>query len=196
MTAIAAFNDLPVKTVNGTVIYMRDVAHVHDGSQTQTNVVHVDGKNAVLLSVIKAGTISTLRIISGIKSLLPNVAKTMPASLQLTAVGDQSAYVISAVSDVVREALLAAALTAAMILLFLGSWRSTLIIVVSIPLAVLASITALSLIGETINVATLGGLALAVGILVDDATVTIENISGISIGQDIETSISMAPARS
>ena len=189
-STIAAFNDLPIKTVNGTVIYMRDVAYVHDGSPPQTNVVHVDGKNAVLLAVVKSGAASTLDIISGIRALLPSVAKTMPASLNLTAVGDQSVYVTSAVSGVVREALIAAMLTAVMILLFLGSWRSTLIIAISIPLAILSSITALSLLGETINVMTLGGLALAVGILVDDATVTIENVNRhLELGQDIETSI-------
>jgi multidrug efflux pump subunit AcrB len=187
---IAAFNDLPIKTVNGTVIYMRDVAYVHDGSPPQTNVVHVDGKSAVLLGVVKAGATSTLSIISGIKQLLPSVAKTLPASLNLTAVGDQSVFVTSAVSSVIREGAIAAALTGTMILLFLGSWRSTLIITVSIPLAILASVTALSLIGETINVMTLGGLALAVGILVDDATVTIENINWhLEHGKAVETAI-------
>jgi multidrug efflux pump subunit AcrB len=187
---IAAFNDLPIKTVNGTVIYMRDVADVHDGSPPQTNVVHVDGKNAVLLAVIKAGAVSTLSIISGIKQLLPSVSKTLPAGLNLTAVGDQSVFVTSAVSSVVREAAIAAALTGLMILLFLGNWRSTLIISISIPLAILASLTALSLLGETINVMTLDGLALAVGILVDDATVTIENINRhLEGGEEIETSI-------
>src|SRR5258707_4187249 len=149
---------------------------LHDGSPPQTNVVHVDGKSAVLLAVVKAGATSTLSIISGIKQLLPSVAQTLPASLKLTAVGDQSVFVTSAVSGVIREGAIAAALTGLMILLFLGSWRSTLIITVSIPLAILASVTMLSLLGETINVMTLGGLALAVGILVDDATVTIENI--------------------
>src|SRR5947209_1365971 len=187
---IAAFNDLPIKTVNGTVIYMRDVAYVHDGSPPQTNVVHVDGKNAVLLAVLKAGSVSTLAIISGIKQLLPSVSQTLPQGLNLTAVGDQSVYVTSAVSSVIREGIIAAALTGMMILLFLGSWRSTLIIAISIPLAVLTSITALSIIGETINVMTLGGLALAVGILVDDATVTIENVNRhLEMGEDIETSI-------
>jgi multidrug efflux pump subunit AcrB len=187
---IAAFNDLPIKTVNGTVIYMRDVAYVHDGSPPQTNVVHVDGKSAVLLAVVKAGATSTLSIISDIKQLLPSVAKTLPAGLNLTAVGDQSMFVISAVSGVVREGVIAAALTGLMILLFLGSWRSTLIITASIPLAILASVTTLSLLGETINVMTLGGLALAVGILVDDATVTIENISShLERGKEIETAI-------
>ena len=187
---IAAFNDLPIKTVNGTVIYMRDVAYVHDGSPPQTNVVHVDGKNAVLLAVVKAGTASTLAIISGIKQLLPGVAQTLPAGLNLTAVGDQSGFVTSAVSSVITEGVIAAALTGMMILLFLGSWRSTLIITVSIPLAILASVTTLSVLGETINVMTLGGLALAVGILVDDATVTIENINWhLERGKQIETAI-------
>jgi len=187
---IGAFNDLPIKTVNGTVIYMRDVAYVHDGSPPQTNVVHVDGRSAVLLAVVKAGATSTLSIISGIKQLLPSVAKTLPASLNLTAVGDQSVFVTSAVSGVIREGAIAAALTGMMILLFLGSWRSTLIITISIPLAILASVTTLSLLGETINVMTLGGLALAVGILVDDATVTIENINWhLEHGKEIETAI-------
>src|SRR5690348_10507394 len=187
---IAAFNDLPIKTVNGTVIYMRDVADVHDGSPPQTNVVHVDGKSAVLLSVVKAGAVSTLSIVSGIKQLLPNVAKTLPTGLNLAAVGDQSVFVTSAVSSVMREGVIAAALTGLMILLFLGNWRSTLIITVSIPLAILASVTMLSVLGETINVMTLGGLALAVGILVDDATVTIENINWhLERGKEIETAI-------
>src|ERR1700704_2088765 len=187
---VAAFNDLPIKTVNGTVIYMRDVADVHDGSPPQTNVVHVDGKSAVLLAVVKAGATSTLSIISEIKQLLPSVARTLPASLNLTAVGDQSVLVTSAVSGVIREGAIAAALTGLMILLFLGSWRSTLIITVSIPLAILASVTTLSLLGETINVMTLGGLALAVGILVDDATVTIENINWhLEHGKETEIAI-------
>src|SRR5256884_85179 len=189
-TVITAFNDLPIETVNGTVIYMRDVANVHDGSPPQTNVVHVDGKSAVLLAVVKAGATSTLSIISGIRQLLPSVAQTLPSSLKLTAVGDQSVFVTSAVSSVITEGAIAAALTGMMILLFLGSWRSTLIITVSIPLAILASVTALSLLGETINVMTLGGLALAVGILVDDATVTIENINWhLEHGKEIETAI-------
>jgi multidrug efflux pump subunit AcrB len=169
---------------------MRDVADVHDGSPPQINVVHVDGKSAVLLAVVKAGAVSTLSIISGIKQLLPSVIKTLPSSLNLAAVGDQSVFVTSAVSSVVREGVIAAALTGLMILLFLGNWRSTLIITVSIPLAILASVTMLSLLGETINVMTLGGLALAVGILVDDATVTIENINWhLEHGKEIETAI-------
>ena len=187
---IAAFNDLPIKTVNGTVIYMRDVADVHDGSPPQTNVVHVDGKSAVLLAIVKAGAVSTLSIISGIKQLLPSVAKTLPASLNLAAVGDQSVFVTSAVYSVMREGVIAAALTGMMVLLFLGSWRSTLIITVSIPLSILASVAALSALGETINVMTLGGLALAVGILVDEATVTIENISWhLEHGKEVEAAI-------
>jgi multidrug efflux pump subunit AcrB len=187
---IQAFNDLPIKTVNGTVIYMRDVAYVHDGSPPQTSVVHVNGKSAVLMSVVKSGAASTLDIISGVKSLLPSVAQTLPSNLSLTAVGDQSTYVTSAVSGVIREGITAAALTALMILLFLGSWRSTLIITASIPLAILGSLTVLSLLGETINVMTLGGLALAVGILVDDATVTIENIeSHLEQGKKVQTAI-------
>src|SRR6202022_3685514 len=147
--AVKAFNDLPIKTVNGTVIYMRDVAYVHDGSPPQTNVVHVDGKSAVLLAVIKAGGVSTLSVVSGIKQLLPSVAKTFPSGLNLTAVGDQSVFVTSAVSSVIREGVIAAALTGLMILLFLGNWRSTLIITISIPLAILASVTMLSVLGET-----------------------------------------------
>src|ERR1700726_4203414 len=187
---ITAFNDLPIKTVNGTVVYMRDVANVHDGSPPQTNVVHVDSKSAVLLAIVKAGATSTLSIISGIRQLLPSVAQTLPSSLKLTAVGDQSVFVTSAVSSVITEGAIAAGVTGMMILLFLGSWRSTLIITVSIPLAILASVTALSLLGETINVMTLGGLALAVGILVDDATVTIENINWhLEHGKETETAI-------
>src|SRR6267142_376237 len=187
--AVAAFNDLPVKTVNGTVVYMRDVAYVHDGSPPQTNAVHVNGASAVLLTIMKSGASSTLDIINGVKRLLPSVSQTLPASLKLTAVGDQSVFVTDAVSSVVREGVIAAALTGAMILLFLGSWRSTLIITLSIPLAILAALTGLSLLGETINVMTLGGLALAVGILVDDA-VTIENINWhLEQGKAIEPAI-------
>src|SRR5882672_8728105 len=155
---ISAFNDLPIKTVNGTVITMRDVAYVHDGAPPQTNVVHVDGQNAVLLSIVKSGATSTLAIISQVKQLLPAIRATLPSSLNISAVGDQSPFVTSAVSGVVREGLIAAALTALMILLFIGSWRSTVIIITSIPLAILASVAALSAIGETINIMTLGGL--------------------------------------
>src|SRR6267143_1155596 len=188
--AVEAFNDIPIKTVNGTVIYMRDVAYVHDGSPPQTNAVHVNGASAVLLTIMKAGASSTLDIINGVKSLLPSVSQTLPSSLKLTAVGDQSVFVTDAVSSVIREGVIAAALTGVMILLFLGSWRSTLIITLSIPLAILAALTGLSLLGETINVMTLGGLALAVGILVDDATVTIENINWhLEQGKEVEPAI-------
>ncbi|MDB5482301.1 MAG: transporter, partial [Caulobacteraceae bacterium] len=189
-TAIGAFNDLPIKTANGAVIYMRDVAFVHDGSPPQTNVVHVDGHSAVLLSVIKSGATSTLSIIAGVKALLPQIEKTLPPGLELTTAGDQSSFVTAAVSGVVREGIIAASLTGLMILLFLGSWRSTLIITVSIPLSILASVAALSAMGQTINVMTLGGLALAVGILVDDATVNIENINRrLEGGDDIRAAI-------
>src|ERR1700688_2823285 len=189
-TAIEAFNDLPIKNVNGTVIYMRDVAYVHDGSPPQINAVHVNRASAVLLTIMKTGASSTLDIINSVKGLLPSVAQTLPSSLKLTAVGDQSGFVTDAVSSVIREGVIAAVLTGMMILLFLGSWRSTLIITVSIPLAVLAALAGLSLLGETINVMTLGGLALAVGILVDDATVTIENInSHRERGKEIEPAI-------
>ena len=189
-TAIQAFNDLPVKSANGTVIYMRDVAYVHDGNPPQTNAVRVNGASAVLLTIQKAGTSSTLDIINNVKALLPSVSKTLPGNLRLNAVGDQSVYVTDAVSSVVREAIIAAVLTGLMIMLFLGSWRSTLIITVSIPLAILAALAGLSLLGETINVMTLDGLALAVGILVDDATVNIENINHhLELGEPLEPAI-------
>ncbi len=188
--AIAELNDLPVKRENGTIIYVRDVAFVHDGSPPQINVVHVDGSPAVLMTVLKSGSASTLDIISGVKALLPKIAESLPKSLNLKAVGDQSVFVTDAVTSVIREGIIAAGLTGLLIFVFLGSWRSTLIITVSIPLAILASLTALSVIGETINVMTMGGLALAVGILVDDATVTIENINfHLEQGKEIETAI-------
>jgi CzcA family heavy metal efflux pump len=170
-------NDLPVKKVNGTIIYIHDVAYVHQGSPPQTNLVRVNGSRAVLMTILKAGAASTLEVIDGIKSLLPRVEESLPSSLNLHAVGDQSIFVKTAVFGVIREAALAAALVGVMILIFLGSWRSTVIILIEIPLAILFALTALSWLGETINVMTLGGLALAVGILVDDGTVTIENIN-------------------
>src|SRR6204780_2305261 len=172
---IAELNDLPIKKVNGTVVYIHDVAFVHDGAPPQTNMVRVDGSHAVLMTIQKSGSASTLDVIDGVKALLPKIKESLPKSLELHAVGDQSVFVNDAVSGVIREGSIAAALTGLMILLFLGSWRSTLIITISIPLAILASIATLSLLGETINVMTLSGLALAVGILVDDATVEIEN---------------------
>ncbi|MCP3726477.1 efflux RND transporter permease subunit [Paraburkholderia sp. CNPSo 3272] len=174
---VAALNDLPIKTVNGSVVYVRDVAHVIDGYAPQTNIVRADGKRAALLTVEKTGSASTLTIIQQVKAMLPTIAAGLPSALKITPLSDQSVFVKSAISGVVREALIAACLTAAMILLFLGSWRATLIIAVTIPLAVLTSLIALAALGETINIMTLGGLALAVGILVDDATVAIENIT-------------------
>lgn len=183
-------NDIPLKTPSGTLIHVRDVAHIYDGAPPQTNVVRVDGHRAVLMSVLKTGSASTLNIINSIKSLLPSVRADMPDGMHLHAVGDQSLFVKAAVAGVIREGLIAAALTALMILLFLGSWRSTLIIAVSIPLSVLVSLSVLAALGETINIMTLGGLALAVGILVDDATVAIENINWhLEQGKDPETAI-------
>jgi multidrug efflux pump subunit AcrB len=185
------FNNLPIKVVDGAVVFMRDVAYVHDGSPPQTNVVQLDGRKGILMAVLKIGSASTLDIISGIKERLPAIQATLPPGVTLTFVGDQSGFVKASVTAVVREGLIAAALTGFMILVFLGSWRSTLIITVSIPLAVLSSLTALSVLGQTINVMTLGGLALAVGILVDDATVTIENVNRHmeELGEDILTAI-------
>jgi multidrug efflux pump subunit AcrB len=174
---IGDFNNLPIKVVNGAVVFMRDVAQVHNGSPPQTNVVQSDGRKGVLMSVLKIGSASTLDIIAGVKARLPAIQATLPEGVKLKYVADQSGFVRSSVAAVVREGLIAAALTGFMILVFLGSWRSTFIITVSIPLAVLSSLIVLSVLGQTINVMTLGGLALAVGILVDDATVTIENIN-------------------
>jgi CzcA family heavy metal efflux pump len=172
----AELNQIPIKQVGGTTIYLGDVATVSDGFQVQTNVVRQDGRRGVLISILKAGNASTLDVVSQVRAMLPRIAKIVPPELKMTPLADQSIFVRGAVDGVVREAVIAAALTALMILLFLGSWRSTLIIAVSIPLSILTAIIALSFLGETINIMTLGGLALAVGILVDDATVTIENI--------------------
>jgi multidrug efflux pump subunit AcrB len=174
---IADLNRIPIKTIGDTTIYMKDVAWVRDGFPPQTNIVRVNGQRSVLLTIQKAGDASTLGVISGIKSILPRIAATVPAQLKMSPLADQSIFVKGAISGVVREALIAACLTAFMILMFLGNWRSTVIIATSIPLAILCSIITLSLIGETINIMTLGGLALAVGILVDDATVEVENIN-------------------
>src|SRR3982075_3940086 len=174
---IADLNRIPIKTIGGTTIYIKDVAWVRDGFPPQTNIVRVNGQRSVLLTIQKAGNASTLSVIAGIKSLLPQIKTTVPAQLQIAPLADQSIFVQGAISGVVRETLIAACLTAFMILAFLGSWRSTLIIATSIPLAILTSIIVLSAIGQTINIMTLGGLALAVGILVDDATVEVENIN-------------------
>ena len=187
---VAELNDLPVATRNGSVIYVRDVAHVRDGYPPQTNIVRRDGHRGVLMSVLKTGSASTLDIIRGIKERMPRIRDALPPDFKIDLVGDQSIFVRAAISGVVREAVIAASLTALMILLFLGTWRSTLIIAISIPLSILASIICLSALGETINIMTLGGLALAVGILVDDATVTIENINmHLERGEDVEAAI-------
>jgi multidrug efflux pump subunit AcrB len=182
--------DLPIKTVNGAMVYIHDVASVRDGNPPQTNIVHVNGNRSVLMMVLKAGSISTLDIIAGIKQKVIDVKDSMPDALKVGFIGDQSIFVRGAITGVAYEGVIAALLTSVMILLFLGSWRSTVIIATSIPLAVLGAIIALSAIGETLNIMTLGGLALAVGILVDDATVTIENINyHLEQGKPVEQSI-------
>ncbi len=187
---IEELNDLPIKTLNGTTIYMRDVAHVRNGYPPQTNIVRVDGRRAALMTIEKTGSVSTLSIVDRIRALLPVVATSLPPQLKMRPLADQSIFVRAAINDVVVEALIAACLTAIMILVFLGSWRSTLIIAVSIPLSVLVSLITLSSLGQTINIMTLGGLALAVGILVDDATVEIENINrNLEMGKEIEQAI-------
>src|SRR5580692_3555137 len=174
---IEELGDLPVKVVNGATVYIRDIATVRDGNPPQTNIVHVNGNRSVLMMVLKAGYISTLDIIEGIKQKVVDYKDSLPDNLKVGFVGDQSLFVRGAISGVIREGVIAALLTSVMILLFLGSWRSTIIIATSIPLAVFGSIIMLAAIGETLNIMTLGGLALAVGILVDEATVTIENIN-------------------
>jgi len=184
-TTVRALNDLPVKTVNGSTIYMRDVAHVRDGFSPQTNVVLQNGRRGVLMSVYKTGNNSTLAIVDRVKQVLKDYAPSLPESLKLTTFFDQSLFVRAAIQGVLREAVIAACLTAIMILLFLGNWKSTLIIAISIPLSILVSVLCLSALGETMNIMTLGGLALAVGILVDDATVEIENINrNLAMGKE------------
>jgi len=183
-------NNLPVKAANGAVIYVRDVAHVRDGYPPQTNIVRVDGKRAIMMSILKTGSASTLDIIKGVHEKLESVKDQLPKQLRINALSDQSIFVRSAIGGVVREAIIAACLTAIMILVFLGSFRSTVIIAVSIPLSILCSLITLSLLHETINIMTLGGLALAVGILVDDATVEIENINrNLESGKEVEQAI-------
>jgi multidrug efflux pump subunit AcrB len=174
-TVISDFNNLPIKTVNGATIYIKDVATVHDGFVPQQNIVRTNGSRGVLLTVTRNGSASTLSIVNAVKNALPRIMETIPQDLKLSVFGDQSLFVRASIEGVVRETLIAALLTGTVILLFLGSWRSTLIVCISIPLSILTSISILSLLGQTINVMTLGGLALAVGILVDDATVEIEN---------------------
>jgi len=187
---IPELGDLPIKSVGGAMVYMHDVAQVHNGNAVQVNIVHVDGNRSVLLSVFKNGTTSTLDIVSGIKKMLQVIKPSLPDALDIKPIGDQSLFVRASIQGVIREGMIAAALTSLMILLFLGSWRSTLIVTTSIPLSILGAIGALSAIGETLNIMTLGGLALAVGILVDEATVTIESINyHLEQGKEVETAI-------
>jgi multidrug efflux pump subunit AcrB len=188
--AVEELNDLPIKTVNGATIYIRDVAQVRDGYAPQQNIVHKDGVRGALLTILKGGSASTLDIVHSLKAAMPRILKTLPPDLDVKEFADQSIFVRAAIGDVVKEGMIAAALTAVMILLFLGSWRSTVIIALSIPLSVLSSLAILSALGETINLMTLGGMALAVGILVDDATVAIENIHRhMASGKELENAI-------
>jgi CzcA family heavy metal efflux pump len=187
---IDELNNLPIKAVNGSVIYVRDVAHVRDGNPPQTNIVRVDGRRAIMMSIMKTGSASTLDIIAGVREKLDSIKGQLPPQLQINPLSDQSIFVRGAINGVVREAIIAACLTAIMILVFLGSWRSTIIIAVSIPLSILCSLSVLAMLHETINIMTLGGFALAVGILVDDATVAIENINRyLESGGELEQSI-------
>ena len=189
-TTVAELNQLPIKTTGSTTIYIRDVAYVRDGFPPQTNIVRVNGQRSVLLTVLKSGQNSTLDIIAGVKSLLPQIAAGLPPQLHINALADQSLFVRASIDGVIKEATIAACLTGLMILIFLGNWRSTVIIAVSIPLSILTSIIVMSALGETINIMTLGGLALAVGILVDDATVEIENINrNLAQGKEVEHAI-------
>ena len=174
-TVVAELNDLPIKQVNGATVYLRDVAHVREGASIQTNMVRRNGQPSALLTILKSGSASTLMVVSNVIARMPSILATLPSSLKLDFLFDQSLFVRAAISGVVREAVIAACLTGLMILMFLGSWRSTLIVITSIPLSILSSIIVLSFLGETLNIMTLGGLALAVGMLVDDATVEIEN---------------------
>src|SRR5712675_1110291 len=187
---VQELNDLPIKTVNGGAIFIHDVAHVRDGFAVQQNIVRQDGQRGVLLTIEKAGNASTLAIVSGVKAALPKIAATMPSQLVMRTLLDQSVFVRASLVGVVREGIIAGALTSILILVFLGSWRSTLIICVSIPLSILTSVLILSALGETINIMTLGGLALAVGIIVDDATVEVENIERqLGLGKDLRQAI-------
>ena len=189
-SVISELGDLPIKAMNGAMIYIRDVASVRDGNPPQTNIVHVEGNRSVLMQVLKNGQVSTLSIIAGIKQKVAGLKEIIPPSMNISLIGDQSIFVSAAISGVIHEGVIAAALTSLMILIFLGSWRSTAIIAISIPLSILGALAALSALGETLNIMTLGGLALAVGILVDDATVTIENINWhLEQGKDVETAI-------
>jgi CzcA family heavy metal efflux pump len=187
---IAELNDLPVKTVNGSTLYMRDVAHIRDGFAPQTNIVRQDGNRGALMSIYKNGNASTLEIVKGVKNIVLQAAQALPPELKITSLFDQSLFVRASIEGVLREGLIAAALTAVMILIFLGDWRPTIVISISIPLSIFVSIIVLSAIGQTINIMTLGGLALAVGILVDDATVEIENIErNLAMGKEMKQAI-------
>ncbi|MET0231778.1 MAG: efflux RND transporter permease subunit, partial [Rhodanobacteraceae bacterium] len=189
-SAIDDLGDLPIKVVNGATVYIRDVANVRDGSAPQTNIVHVDGARSVLMSILKNGATSTLDIVSGVEQKVAEIKSSLPDNLRITPINDQSLFVRAAIKGVAFEGVIAAALTSIMILLFLGSWRSTVIIAISIPLSVLGAISMLAAFGETLNIMTLGGLALAVGILVDDATVTIENINWhLEQGKEVRAAI-------
>src|ERR1700733_4722775 len=187
---IAELNDLPVKTINGATLYMRDVAHIRDGFAPQTNIVRQDGNRGALMSIYKNGKASTLQIVSGVKGIVQQAAQALPPELKVTSLFDQSLFVRASIYGVLREGLIAAALTAVMILIFLGDWRPTIVISISIPLSIFVSIILLGAIGQTINIMTLGGLALAVGILVDDATVEIENIErNLAMGKEMKQAI-------
>jgi multidrug efflux pump subunit AcrB len=189
-SVIAELGDLPIKNVGGAMVYVRDVAQVRDGNPPQTNIVHVEGSRSVLMQVLKNGSVSTLAIIDGVKEKVEQLKAIVPPNLTIALIGDQSVFITAAVSGVIHEGVIAAVLTSLMILIFLGSWRSTVIIAISIPLSILGSLAILWMLGETLNIMTLGGLALAVGILVDDATVTIENINWhLEQGKDVETAI-------
>src|SRR6202044_1479542 len=187
---IAELNDLPVKTTNGSTLYMRDVAHIRDGFAPQTNIVRQDGNRGALMSIYKNGNASTLQIVAGIKNIVQQAAQALPPELKVTAMFDQSLFVRASIYGVLREGLIAAALTSVMILIFLGDWRPPIVISISIPLSIFVSIILLGAIGQTINIMTLGGLALAVGILVDDATVEIENIErNLAMGKEMRQAI-------
>ena len=187
---VERLNDLPIRMVNGTEVYIHDVAHVRDGSPPQTNIVRVDGRRAILMNIMKTGSASTLDIIDGVRSKIEGMRGQLPPQVRISALSDQSIFVRGAITGVVREAIIAACLTALMVLVFLGSWRSTIIIAVSIPLSILCSLACLAALHETINIMTLGGMALAVGILVDDATVAIENINrNLETGKELEQAI-------
>jgi Cation/multidrug efflux pump len=187
---IEAFNSLPLKQINGTTVYLRDVAHVRDGFAVQTNIVHQNGRRSTLMNVLKSGGASTISVVERVRNALPQVLSTVPKEIDVKLIADQSLFVKAAVNGVVREAGIAAILTALLILVLLGSWRSTIVVAISIPLSIIASIVCLFATNQTLNIMTLGGLALAVGMLVDDATVEVENIHrNLAMGKPIVTAI-------